>query len=269
MLIIGEKLNGFIPAVGKAIKSRDEAFLKTLAIAQEQAGADFLDVCAAVDNDVEEETLNWLIRIAEENTSLPVCVDSANPDTIAAVLPQCKRAGIVNSVSMKSGKIETIFPLIADTGWNCVALLCSNNGIPDSVEDRMKIFEDILEKAKEYGISESRLFIDPIVRTLSTDESALTTFAACTREIRARSSDVHIVSGLSNISYGLPARPLINHAFLILAMQAGMDSAILDPTDREMIGLLHATQALLGTDEYCMDYITAFREDRIGPVKNA
>ncbi len=267
MFIIGEKLNGFIPAVGKAIKARDEAFLKEYVIAQENAGANYLDVCAAVDNDVEVDTLSWMIRIAEENSTLSVCIDSANPNTIATVLPQCKRSGIVNSVSMESGKIETIFPLIADTDWKCVALLCSNSGIPDSVEDRIKIFEDILDQAKAYGISEDRLFIDPIVRTLSTDETALTTFAECTREIRKRSKAVHVVSGLSNISYGLPARTLINHAFLILAMQSGMDSAILDPTDRTMIGLLHATQALLGEDEYCMDYITAFRENRIGPKK--
>lgn len=267
MFIIGEKLNGFIPAVGKAIKNRDEAYLKELAIAQEQSGADYLDVCAAVDNDLEVETLDWLIRLAEDCTSLPVCIDSANPSTIAAVLPHCERTGVVNSVSMESGKIETIFPLIADTGWKCIALLCSNSGVPDSVSDRIAIFDDIRKQAKAYGISEDRLFIDPIVRTLSTDETALTTFAACTREIRARSKDAHVVSGLSNISYGLPARTLINHAFLILAMQSGMDSAILDPTDREMIGLMHATSALLGQDEYCMDYITAFREDRIGPVK--
>ncbi len=268
MLIIGEKLNGFIPAVKTAINGRDEAYLKNLAIAQERSGADYLDICAAVDNDAEVETLEWLIRLAEGSSSLPVCIDSANPDAIAAVLPQCKRTGIVNSVSMESGKVETIFPLIADTGWKCIALLCSNSGIPDSVGDRIRIFEDILEQAKAYGISEDRLLIDPIVRTLSTDETALTTFAACTREIRARSKDVRVVSGLSNISYGLPARTLINHAFLILAMQSGMDSAILDPTDREMIGLMHAAQSLLGEDEYCMDYISAFRENRIGPLKN-
>jgi 5-methyltetrahydrofolate--homocysteine methyltransferase len=268
MMIIGEKLNGFIPAVGAAIKNRDEEYLKNLVIAQERDGADYLDVCAAVDNDVEVETLGWMIRIAEENSTLPVCIDSANPDTIAAVLPLCKRTGIVNSVSMESGKIETIFPLIAETGWKCVALLCSSDGVPDSVEDRMAILENILKQAGAYGISEDRLFIDPIVRTLSTDETALTTFAECTRQIRARSHDVHVVSGLSNISYGLPARTLINHAFLILAMQSGMDSAILDPTDRTMTGLMHAALALLGEDEYCMDYITAFRENRIGPKKN-
>ncbi|HWQ07152.1 MAG TPA: dihydropteroate synthase [Feifaniaceae bacterium] len=268
MLIIGEKLNGFIPAVGRAIKSHDEAFLISLAKAQEEAGANYLDVCAAVDNEIEVETLRWLIRIAEDNTSLPVCVDSPNPEAIAAVLGSCKREGVVNSVSLETGKIETIFPLIAKTNWKCVALLCSSEGVPNSVEDRISIFEQILMKALEYGISEDRILIDPIVRTLSTDDDAFKTFAECAKEIRKRSAYVSIVSGLSNISFGLPARALINHAFLVLAMQAGMDSAILDPLDREMMGLVASTETLLGLDEYCMGYITAFRENRIGPKKD-
>ena len=268
MIIIGEKLNGFIPSVGKAIRTRDEAFLIDLAKRQEEAGADYLDVCAAVDSEAEAETLLWLARLAESASTLPLCIDSPNPDVLSAVLPQCKRAGIVNSVSMESGKIETIFPLIADSDWKVIALTCSNSGVPESAEGRLDLFEQIRAKAAEYGIAENRLLIDPIVHTLSTDAQSLATFSACAKEIRSRSKSAHVVSGLSNISFGLPARPVINHAFLVLAMYAGMDAAIMDVLDREMVGLLHATNALLGEDEYCMDYITAFREGRIGAKKD-
>lgn len=268
MLIIGEKLNGFIPAVGKAIRGRDESFLRELATAQAETGAGYLDVCAAVENETEVETLTWLARVAEEASGLPVSIDSPNPASIAAVLPACTLPGVVNSVSMESGKIETIFPLIARSNWKCVALLCSDEGIPDSVEGRIEIYDQIMKKAKEYGISEDRVLIDPIVSTLSTNEETLITFAGCAREIRSRSKAVHIVSGLSNVSYGLPARSLINRAFLVLAMQAGMDAAILDPTDRGMTGLIYAVDALLGNDEYCMEYIAAYRENRIGPKKD-
>ncbi|NLI53116.1 MAG: dihydropteroate synthase [Clostridiales bacterium] len=268
MLLIGEKLNGFIPSVGKAILARDETLLRDLAVRQEEAGADYLDVCAGGDSEAEAESLLWLARLAEDATSLPLCVDSPNPSVLAYVLPQLKREGIVNSVSMESGKIETLFPLIAETGWKVVALLCSNAGVPQSAKGRLDLFEQIFNAAKQYGIAESRLLIDPVVHTLSTDEDALKTFAACAREIRARSASIHVVSGLSNISFGLPARPLVNHAFLVLAMQAGMNAAIMDVLDREMVGLVHATNALLGEDEYCMDYITAFRENRIGPSKH-
>lgn len=268
MIVIGEKLNGFIPSVGKAIKERNETFLRDLAVRQEEAGADYLDVCAAVDAEVEAETLLWLAQLAEDASSLPLCIDSPNPAVLAHVLPHLKRTGIVNSVSMESGKIETIFPLIAKTGWKVIALTCSNSGVPESAEGRLELFEQIRAAAKSYGIAENRLLIDPIVHTLSTDEQSLATFGACAKEIRARSKGAHVVSGLSNISFGLPARSLVNHAFLVLAMQAGMNAAIMDVLDREMVGLLHATNALLGEDEYCMDYITAFREGLIGPKKD-
>jgi 5-methyltetrahydrofolate--homocysteine methyltransferase len=267
MILIGEKLNGFIPSVGRAIQSGDEAFLKGLAIRQEEADADYLDVCAAVDSEIEAKTLRWLVELVQDATSLPLSIDSPNPAVLAEVLPFCKRPGIINSVSMENGKIETLFPLIANTDWKVIALLSSNAGVPEQAEGRLALFEQIRTSAKEYGISEERLLIDPVVHTLSTDENALATFAACAKEIRLRAPKAHVVSGLSNISFGLPARPLINRAFLVLAMQSGMNAAIMDVLDRDMVGLIHAANALLGEDAYCMDYITAFRENRIGAKK--
>ncbi len=263
MLIIGEKLNGFIKRTAEAITSRDEVYLKNLALEQEQAGADYLDLCAA-DGEHEADTLRWLVSLAEEASSLPICLDSPNPNTIAAVLPFCSRTGIINSVSLEPGKIEALFPLLANTEWKFVALLCSSAGVPDSVAGRMELFERILAYAKEYGIDESRLLIDPVLHSLATEDSSFETFAGCAQEIRKRSSRVHIVSGLSNVSFGLPERALVNRAFLVLAMQAGMDSAILNPLDRDLMGLLYATRALISEDEYCMDYITAYREGRFG-----
>lgn len=150
------------------------------------------------------------------------------------------------------------FPVIADTDWECVALLCDNDGIPDSVERRMKIFFGIMEKAKQYGIAPSRLHIDPLVVTLGTDQTALTVFADCCRRIKSEYPDIHITSGLSNISFGLPVRKNINQAFMVLAMNAGMDSAIVDPTNKNMIGMIYATNALLERDEYCLQYIGKF-----------
>lgn len=263
MILIGEKLNGFVKRTAEAISARDESYLMSLAKQQEESGADYLDVCAA-DGEYEAETLRWLVSLAESVSFLPVCLDSPNPDTIAAVLPFCKRPGIVNSVSMETSKIETLFPLLAKTEWKIIALLCSNAGVPGSVSGRIALFEQILDAANRYGISEDRLLIDPVLHSLATEENAFETFAGCAREIRTRSKDVHIVSGLSNVSFGLPARTLVNRAFLVLAMQAGMDSAILNPLDGELMGLLYAARALLGEDEYCMDYITAYREGRLG-----
>ena len=260
MIIIGEKLNGSIPSVAKAIAERDADLIRERAKKQAEAGATFLDVCASVEEDVEVETLKWMIDLVQEVTDTPICVDSPSAKSCVAAIPFCKRPGLVNSVSLEGNKIDTIFPELADTDWECVALLCDNDGIPDSVERRMKVFLGIMEKAKEYNIAPSRLHIDPLVVTLSTDQTALTVFAECCRQIKAEYPDIHITSGLSNISFGLPTRKNINQAFMVLAMNAGMDSAIVDPTNKNMIGMIYATNALLERDEYCLDYIDKFKD---------
>ena len=272
MIIIGEKLNGSIPSVAKAIAERDANLIRERAKKQAEAGATFLDVCASVEEDVEVETLKWMIDLVQEVTDTPICVDSPSAKSCVAAIPFCKRPGLVNSVSLEGNKIDTIFPVIADTDWECVALLCDNDGIPDSVERRMKVFHGIMEKAKEYNIAPSRLHIDPLVVTLSTDQTALTVFAECCRQIKAEYPDIHITSGLSNISFGLPTRKNINQAFMVLAMNAGMDSAIVDPTNKNMIGMIYATNALLERDEYCLDYIDKFKDkpaETAAPVAEA
>jgi len=123
-----------------------------------------------------------------------------------------------------------------------------------------------MKKAKEYNIDPSRIHIDPLVVTLGTDGEALTTFVECCRQIKGQYPTIHITSGLSNISFGLPARKNINQTFMVLAMNAGMDSAIVDPTNRDMLGMIYATDALLENDEFCLEYIGAYREGLIGPL---
>jgi 5-methyltetrahydrofolate corrinoid/iron sulfur protein methyltransferase len=265
MIIIGEKLNGSIPSVAKAIGERDETRIRSLAKMQTEAGANYLDVCASVQEAQEVETLKWMLDLVQDESDVPICLDSPSQYTLVKTLPFCKKPGVVNSVSGEGNKIDLIFPVIADTGWGCIALLCDDKGIPNSVERRMEVFEGIMAKAKEYGIAPSRLYIDPLVVTLSTNDTALTVFADCGRKIKAQYPSIHITSGLSNISFGLPARKLINQAFMVLAMNAGMDSAIVDPTNKDMLGLIYATDALLENDEFCLEFIGAYREGRIGP----
>lgn len=267
MIIIGEKINGSIPSVGKAIAARNEAKIRKLAKDQAEAGADFIDVCASVAESVEIETMKWLIDIVQDTVDTPICIDSPNPHTCVACIPFCKKEGLVNSVSLEGSKIETIFPVIANTKWEVVALLCDSHGIPSTVEKRMVIAKEIMAKAKEYGIVPARVHIDPLVITLSTDGETMAKFAACTSQIREMWPSVHITSGLSNISYGLPVRKSINMAFMALAMNAGMDCAIVDPLNRDMLGIIMATDALIENDEFCLGFIKAFRQGRIGPIK--
>ena len=266
MIIIGEKINGSIPSAGKAIAERNEEWIRHLARIQEDANADYLDCCASV-NVNELETMKWMLDIMQDETSTKICVDSPDPKVCVDALPFCKKPGLVNSVSLEGDKIDVIFPAIADTKWNVVALLSGEQGIPSSVEERMVNFDKLMEQAAKYGIAANRIFVDPLVEGRATNQESLLTFAAVCREIKAKFPQIHITSGLSNISFGLPVRKMLNMAFMTLAMQAGMDSAIVDPTNRDMMGIIYATDALLGNDDFCVEYISAYRDNLFGPVK--
>lgn len=267
MIIIGEKINGAIPSVGKAIAEKDADFIRNLAKMQVEAGVDYLDVCASVDPNVEVETLKWLIDLVQEVTDTPIAIDSPNEDAIVEAIKFCKKPGLINSVSMEGKKVETVFPVVADTEWEIVALTCDDTGIPQDTEKRLKVFGDIMAKAKEYNIAPSRLHIDPLVQMLATSEDGILSIMEVMKEIKNQYPEIHITGGASNISFNLPARKLVNQAFIVLAMGAGMDSAIIDPTKQDLVGMIYATEALLGEDEYCMEYIGAYREGKFGQKK--
>ena len=268
MIIIGEKINGSIPAVADAIARRDAEFIKARALAQEEAGATFIDCCASVPEEVELETLKWMIECIEEATDLPIAVDSPSADILAEAYKFCKRPGLINSVSGEGDKIDKIFPILAENnGWQVIALLSDDTGIPKNAADRLKVFDKIMAKAKEYGISPSRIHIDPLVEMLCTSENGIETNIEVITTVREKYPSIHITAAVSNISFNLPVRKMINLGFTVLAMNAGLDSAILDPTNRDMMGLIFATEALLGLDDYCMEYIGAYREGLFGPVK--
>ncbi len=268
MIIIGEKINGSIPAVAEAIAKRDGEFIKQRAITQEKAGATFIDCCASVPESEEVETLRWMIDCIQEATDLPIAVDSPSAAVLAEAWKFCKRPGLINSVSGEGDKIDRIFPILAENpGWQVIALLSDDTGIPKNAADRLKVFDKIMGKAKEYGIAPSRIHIDPLVEMLCTSENGIETNIEVISTVREKYSGIHITAAVSNISFNLPVRKMINLGFTVLAMKAGLDSAILDPTNRDMMGLIYATEALLGMDDYCMEYISAYREGLFGPVK--
>ena len=267
MIIIGEKINGSIPAVAEAIANRDAEFIKNRAKIQAEAGATYIDCCASVPEAEEVETLKWMIDCIQEVTDLPISVDSPSAKVLAEVFPYVKRPGLINSVSGEGDKMDLIFPLIADTKWECVALCSDDTGIPKTAADRLRVFDKIMAKAKEYGIKPSRLHIDPLVEMLCTSEDGIALNEEVISTIREQYPTIHITAAISNISFNLPVRKLVNLGFTVLAMKAGLDSAILDPTNRDMMGVIYATEALLGNDDFCMEYIEAYREGIFGPKK--
>ncbi|MCI8597293.1 MAG: methyltetrahydrofolate cobalamin methyltransferase [Lachnospiraceae bacterium] len=267
MIVIGEKINGSIPVVAEAIANRDADFIRNRAKLQAEAGASFIDCCASVPEKEEVETLKWMIDCIQEATDLPISVDSPSVNVLAEIYPYCKRPGLINSVSGEGNKIDRIFPLIADTKWEVICLLSDDSGIPKCAADRLKVFDYVMEKAKEYGIKPNRLHIDPLVEMLCTSEDGIAMNVEVISTIRKQYPDIHITAAVSNISFNLPVRKMVNLGFTVLAMNSGLDSAILDPTNRDMMGVIFATEALLGQDDYCMEYIDAYRNGIFGPKK--
>lgn len=266
MIIIGEKINGFVPRTGTAIKEHDGAYIADIAKRQTDAGADFLDCCPAT-NDGAFEVMKWLVGLIEDACDTPICLDSPDVDVLVRSMELCAKPGIVNSVSVAGGKTDKVFPLIKATDWACVAMLDDESGIPADAAGRIRVFERLLNLMEEAGIEPAQVYVDPLVETLATNENSLLTFCEVCREVKRLCPEIHLTSGLSNISFGLPVRKMINMAFMALAMNAGMDSAIVDPLNRDMMGVIYATEALLGQDEYCMEYLSAYREGVFGPTK--
>ena len=248
MIIIAEKINGSIPSVAKYIAERNEEAIKDLAIRQaEQIGENkgFIDVCSSVAPEVEFDTMRWMLDLVQSVTDTPISVDSPNAECLVELLPYVKRPGLVNSVSGEGNKIDLIFPILAKPEykkWEVMALLSDDTGIPKSAADRLRVFDKIMEKAKEYGIA----MVEEVMA-----------------KIREQYPSIHISGAVSNISFNLPARKLVNMGFVCLAIKAGMDSAVFDPLDKQLLGVIYATEALLGQDDFCMEYIGAFRDERI------
>jgi len=264
MIIIGEKINGSVPLVAAAIQRRDEALIRNLALRQTEMGADYLDVVAGSSPETEREILEWLINIVQDTVETPVCIDSPDPHVLVDMLAIAKKPGILNSVSEEHGKCETVFPKIADTEWKVIALTCDNNGISSDAAARFNIAAAIIEKAEKFGIARNRLFIDPLITALCANGNSLPDFTSALSMIKKQYPDVHVTGGISNSSFGMPCRRLINQQFLTLAMAAGMDSAITDPVSINIRSTLYAAEALLGRDRNCRSFLNAFRKGLIG-----
>jgi 5-methyltetrahydrofolate--homocysteine methyltransferase len=267
MIIIGEKINGTILAVKEAIEKRDAAFIGELARKQAEAGADFIDLCASTSPEHEIEALKWLVEVAQDVTDTPLCLDSPNPRVIEAVFKYANKPGLINSISEEGDKCEILLPLLEGNSWEVVGLTCDNNGIPTALQIKLDITRRMVEKASKYGVSPERIHIDPCVLAMATESNSPLNLMEEIKAIKELFPTIHVTGAISNISFGLPARALMNKTFMVMAIQAGMDSAVIDPLNREMIGTVFAANALLGKDKYCKKYSRAFRQGKIGQLE--
>ena len=269
MIIIGEKINGAIPAVAAAIAERDGQTIRVRAAAQTAAGAAYLDCAASTDTAIEYETMCWLIDCIQSEVDTPICLDSPDAKLLARLVAEerVKRPGMINSVNEESDKCETVFPLIAGTDWNVIGLTCDRDGVPPQADKRLDIARRIIDKADKYGVALKNLHIDPCVMALATLPSSAEDFLQCIRAIHEYAPEVKVLGAVSNVSYGMPARKYVNMSLMAGAVRAGLDSAIMDPTSSDMMGIMYAAAALCGQDRGGRKYNRAFRQGLFGAKK--
>ncbi len=259
MKIIGEKINGTRKAVKEAVLNRDTEFVQKLACSQAEAGSTWIDVNAGTPTDREPDDLVWLVETVQAVVDKPLCLDSANPAALAAALPHVKKAPLINSISGETNRLTGVLPLAAQAKGGVIALAMDDKGIPATAEGRLAIVSRLIEETRAVGIPDEQVYVDPLVMTIGASGDAARVALATVRSVKAEYPKVHFTSGLSNVSYGLPVRTLVNRAFLTLMLEAGLDSAILDPLDRELRKAMLAAEATLGIDRHCLNYTRAYR----------
>jgi 5-methyltetrahydrofolate corrinoid/iron sulfur protein methyltransferase len=259
MKIIGERINDSRARVTQAVFERDAEFITDLARRQVEAGSDWLDVSAGAVPKREAEDLTWLVQTVQEEVEVPLCLDSASPSVLAAAIKEVRQTPLINSISGEQQRLDGILPLVRDAGCGVIALAMDDRGVPASVEDRLTAIRALRKELNGAGVADQQIYVDPLVTAVAADVQSGRIALETMRTVRVEFPDVHIISGLSNVSFGLPMRSLINRAFLTLALEAGLDTAILDPLDRELRKSLLAAEVVLGLDRYCLNYTRAYR----------
>ncbi len=256
--VIGEKLN---PTGRKhlkeALKSNDMEYVLRQALAQQDAGAHILNVNAGLPEIDEKAVMINIIRELQSTVSVPLQIDSTDSDVIEAAVRIYNGKPIINSVNGKLKVMEEIFPIAKKYGACVVGLTLDENGIPAKAKDRFKIAENIVKTASKYGIAKEDLIIDCLVIAASAQQDEVREIIKATRLVKERLG-VKTILGVSNISFGLPNRTLLNRTFLALALEAGLDAPIIDPTDEEVMGTINAFNVLWGYDKYANNYIAAY-----------
>ncbi|MCD4684560.1 MAG: dihydropteroate synthase [Anaerolineae bacterium] len=257
IIIIGERIN---PTGRKAfsaeLQAGDLSRISRDAQAQADAGAGVIDVNVGAVGVDEVALLPQAIQIVQDTIDLPVSIDSANPDAIAAGLKVCQGRALINSVNGESDKLEAVLPLVAEYGAAVIALCMDDDGIPETPEARLKVAEAILKAAATHGIKAEDIVFDPLVLAVSADHSAVRTTVETARLIRTELG-CNMTAGASNGSHGMPERELLNTVLLTVFAQAGINAPICNPLKNGLA--VRAIDLALGHDEWGMGFISAYR----------
>lgn len=264
--VIGERIN---PTGKKRLKQalidQDYDYVLSQAVEQVDAGAQVLDVNVGVPDIDDVNVLPMVVKQIQAITDLPLQIDSSNPAAIEAALRVYNGKAIVNSVNGEEGVLDAILPIVKKYGAAVVGLTLDENGIPAKAEERFAIAVKILNKAVSMGIPKKNVFIDCLTLTASAQQAEVAETLKAVRMVKEQLG-LHTVLGVSNISFGLPCRPLINRTFLALAMENGLDLPIINPNDEDMMGTIYAFEMLHNRDKNAEAFIQRYGAAAMGSM---
>jgi len=263
MIIVGEKINTSRKSIEEAVSKHDAAFIIKVAREQAEAGADYIDVNAGTFLEEEVDHLGWLVETVQSEVELPLCLDSPNPRALSEAMKRHKGVPLINSISLEEDRFNALLPVVTSQPCHVVALCMAQTAMPTTTEERVEVGSELIQKLTDAGIPLEKIYVDPLVQPVSVDTNMGIATLGAIGKIMTSFPGVNTICGLSNISFGLPERRLINRNFLALALAYGLSAAILDPTDRQLMATLLTSEMILGRDEYCQNFITAYQNGRI------
>jgi 5-methyltetrahydrofolate--homocysteine methyltransferase len=259
---IGERINSSRETIARALQAKDEAFVRREARLQKEAGSQMLDVNCAFNTKDEVKDMEWFVKIVQEETGLPLSIDSPNPDAIEAGLRRHRGKALINSITLEKGRSVAILPLVKKYKAAVIVLTMDENGMPHTAEARLDMAKKAVSLLETYGIPHSDLYIDPLVRPIASEPNQALEVIKSVVLIKS-ATGAKLSCGLSNVSFGLPDRHMLNAVFLAMMLSVGLDAAILDPLNKKINAILKASAALLGEDEFCREYIKSYREGKL------
>lgn len=261
MFIIGELINGMYKDIAKAIQSRDKDVIQKKAIAQIEAGADALDVnCGPASSDPVND-IRWLICVIQQVTDRPIAIDSSKPKVIEAGLKAIKNKPIINSTTADEEKLDILVPLAKKYNAKLIGLTISKKGIPQNKDQRLELAATIISYCEAKGLPVEDVYLDPIVMPVNVAQPQMKDILESLREFKIISEPApKTVVGLSNVSQGTCERSLVNRTFLVMAIAFGLDAAIVDPLDKELVDGVITSDLILNKQIYCDSYLQAYRK---------
>ena len=259
MLIVGERINTSRKAVNEAVGKRDGTYITMDVQKQVKAGADYIDVNAGSRIGSEMEDMKWLVEIIEAAVDVPLTLDSPDPKVLQAIAPKVKKRPMINSTTAESNRFEAMKAVVQERECDIVALCMDDRGIPNAVDQVLENASFLVKNLTQWGIAIQSIHLDPMIQPVSVNNKNGALALETIRRIHLEFPGVRTLCGLSNVSFGLPNRFLVNRLFMGLCIGAGLTGAIIDPLDQKMMTNILLAETLVGRDDYCMKYLKATR----------